>query len=144
MPSGNSGSPKAKDISGKWFKFPENDRGIDAISLDLTTDSPTFIVRTAAGEITTKLGIGSWQKTRAGFASGMDSFISVPENTLIAASGAWAEENVLTIKLVACETPFYTTLTLKFDGDQLTFDARHNVAFGPTDLGQLIGKTAAP
>ena len=73
----------------------------------------------------------------------MDSFISVQENTLIAASGAWPEKNVLTIKLVACETPFYTTLTLKYEGDQLMFDAKHNVAFGPTDLPQLLGKRVA-
>jgi hypothetical protein len=57
--------------------------------------------------------------------------------------GARDEKNVLTIKLVACETPFYTTLTLKYDGDQLLFDAKHNVAFGPTDLPQLLGKRVA-
>ena len=74
----------------------------------------------------------------------MDRFISVPENTLIAASSAWTEKNVLTIKLVACETPFYTTLTLKFDGDQCLFDAKHNVAFGQTELPQLIGKPGTP
>lgn len=142
-PSGNSTSPLASEISGKWFEFPENDRGIKAVSLDLTADSPTFTVRTAAGEIKTQLGFGSWQKTRSGFASGMDRFISVPENTLIAASGAWDEKNVLTIKLVACETPFYATLTLKYEGDRLLFDTKHNVAFGPTDLPQLLGKRVA-
>lgn len=90
-----------------------------------------------------QLGFGSWEKTRAGFASGMDQFISVPENTIIAASGAWTEKTVLTIKLVACETPFYTTLRLKFDDDQLLFDARHNVAFGTTELPRLLGKRVA-
>ncbi len=144
MPAGETMSPVAAEISSKWFEFPENDRGIKAVSLELNPDAPALTVRTADGEIKTQLGFGSWQKTRAGFASGMDRFISVPENTLIAASSAWTEKNVLTIKLIACETPFYTTLALKFDGDQLLFDAKHNVAFGPADLPQLIGKPGTP
>ncbi len=144
MPFGESTSPLAAEISDKWFEFPENDRGIKAVALDMYADAPTLTVRTAEGEIKTLLGFGNWQKTRAGFASGMDRFISVPENTLIAASSAWPETNVLTIKLVASETPFYTTLTLKFDDSQLSFDAKHNVAFGPTELPQLIGRPAVP
>lgn len=143
MPPGNAASSMASEISGKWFEFPENDRGIKAVSIEVNTDASTLAVRTSKGEVRTQLAFGSWQRTRAGFASGMDNFISVPENTLIAASGAWPEKNVLTIKLVACETPFYTTLTLKFNGDQLLFDAKHNVAFGPTDLPQLLGKRVA-
>lgn len=143
MPPGNATSSMASEISGKWFEFPENDLGIKAVSIDVNTDASTLAVQTSKGEVKTQLGFGSWQRTRAGFASGMDSFISVPENTLIAASGAWPEKNVLTIKLVACETPFYTTLTLKYEGDQLLFDAKHNVAFGPTDLPQLLGKRVA-
>ena len=37
------------------------------------------------------------------------------------------------------ETPYYSTLNFKFDGNRLLFDSEHNVAFGPTKLPQLIG-----
>jgi len=45
------------------------------------------------------------------------------------------------LKLCAYETPYETTLTLKFDGDQMTFDSESNVSFGPTKRPQLIGRT---
>jgi hypothetical protein len=82
----------------------------------------------------------TWGKPAEGFAVGMNRFISVPEKPLIAASGAWTSENVLTLKLVAYETPFYTTLTMQFDNTRLLIDAEHNAAFGPTKLPQLIGE----
>ena len=44
------------------------------------------------------------------------------------------------IKMCAYETPFHTTLTLKFDGDQVTFDSDANMAFGLTKRSQLIGR----
>jgi len=35
----------------------------------------------------------------------------------------------------------YIALTFQFDGGQLLFDSEFNVAFGPTKLPQLIGRT---
>ena len=95
-------------------------------------------MRTAGGETRTPIGIGSWTKSR-GFANGLDRFLSVPAHPLIAASGAWTADDLFTVKIVAYETPFYSTLVFRFDGDRLLFDAEHNVAFGPTKLPQLIG-----
>jgi hypothetical protein len=41
---------------------------------------------------------------------------------------------------VLYQTPFYSTLRFKFDGDRVLFDSEHNVAFGPTKLAQLVGR----
>ena len=46
------------------------------------------------------------------------------------------------VKLVAPQTPYYSTLTFRFDGDRLLFDSEYNVSFGPTKLQQLEGKAA--
>lgn len=43
-------------------------------------------------------------------------------------------------RLVPYQTPFYSTLSLQFEGDRLLFDSEHNVAFGPTKQPQVIGK----
>src|ERR1044071_6713545 len=56
FPSGSSSSPISSSMSGKWFEFPDNDRGIKAVSFDFNSSSPTLIVRTAAGE--TRMTIG--------------------------------------------------------------------------------------
>ncbi|MFL6274408.1 MAG: serine hydrolase domain-containing protein [Blastocatellia bacterium] len=138
LAAGQPNAPLATKVSGRWYEFPENDRGIQAVALDFNAASPALIVRTAGGETRTPLGRASWAKSR-GFANGLDHFLSVPAHPLIAASGAWTADDVFTVKLVAYETPFYSTLTFRFDGERLLLDAEHNVAFGPTKLPQLIG-----
>jgi hypothetical protein len=142
IPAGRPTSPLARRISGRWYEFPENDLGVRALALDLSSRAPALRVRTAAGERRTPLGLGSWVESRGGFAAGMDRMVSVPEDPELAASGAWSEDGVFTVKIVANETPFYSTMVFHFDGDRLVVDSRHNVDFGPTELPRLVGTAA--
>jgi CubicO group peptidase (beta-lactamase class C family) len=142
-PSGAATSPISASVSGKWFEFADNDRDIKAISFDFNSTSPALIVRTAAGETRMAIGRDTWANSRGLFANGLDRALSVPANPLVAATGAWSAENTFTVKIVLSETPYYSTLNFKFDGDRLLFDAEHNVNFGPTKLPQLIGQLRA-
>jgi len=54
--------------------------------------------------------------------------------------GALRRQTGALIKLCAYETPFHITLTVKFNGDQMTLDSEANVAFGPTKRPQLTGR----
>jgi hypothetical protein len=143
LPSGQPTVPLAAKFSGEWFEFPENDRGIQAVSFDFNSSPAVLIVRTGGGEIRTPVGIGSWHKTQNGFANGVDKFLNVPAQPLVAASGAWSADDVFNVKLVLYQTPYYSALTFKFDGNRLLFDAAHNVSFGSTNLPQLVGKAAS-
>ena len=143
LPSGQPTMPLASIVSGKWFEFPENDRGIHAVSFDFNPSSPVLIVRTTDGDLRTPMGIGSWRKTPNGFANGIDRFLTVPEQPLVAASGKWSADDVFSVKLVLYQTPYYSALRFKFDGDRLLFDAEHNVSFGPRNLPQLVGQAAS-
>ncbi len=143
MPNNTAASSVLKDVSGKWFEFSENDRGIKAISIDFNSASSALTVRTAAGETAMTIGSSSWSKSRGSFANGLNRFLSVPANPLVGASGAWTAPDVFTVKLVLYETPFYSTVNFKFDGDRLLIDSEQNVAFGPTKLPQLIGRARA-
>lgn len=143
MPAGRGTTALSSRVSRRWFDLPENDRGIRAIALDLSSVSPALLVRTAAGESRTAIGIGSWVKSRTGFTNGIDRFLSVPANPEVAASGAWTADSVFTLKLVAPQTPFYSTLNFRFTGDRLLLDSEHNVAFGATKLAQLEGRAAS-
>jgi len=78
-----------------------------------------------------------------GISSDVDQFLSVPAEPLLAASGAWTSDDVFTVKIVAYETPFYSAMSFRFEGDRLQLDAEHNVAFGPTKLPQMVGQVAA-
>lgn len=143
VPAGKTTSPLAEKISGQWFEFPENERGIQAASLDLKPDSAALVIRTSGGEIRTPVGAGTWSKNSKGFANGLEKGLSVPPQPVVAASGAWTADDVYTIKLVPYQTPFYSTLSFKFEGDKLLLDSEHNVAFGPTKQPQLVGKVSA-
>lgn len=143
LPSGQTTMPLAAKISGKWFEFPENNRGVKALSFDFNSLSAALIVRTTGGEIRTPIGIGSWSKSTSAFANGLDKFLSVPEQPLVAASGAWSANDTFNVKLVLYQTPFYTALTFKFDGDRLLFDTEYNVAFGPRNPPQLVGQAVS-
>ena len=143
FPNGTASSPISASVSGKWFEFPDNDRGIKAVSFDFNSTSPVLIVRTSKGETRMTIGRDTWTNSRGMFANGLDLALSVPATPLVAASGVWSAENTFTIKIVLSETPYYSTLNFKFDGDRLLFDSEHNVSFGPTKLPQLIGVVRA-
>lgn len=140
LPEGAATSALASRVSGKWFEFPENGRDIRAVSLDFSGSAPVLIVQTSGGELRSPIGNKEWVRSRGSFSNGLHGFLSVPENPLTAASGAWSSENTFTVKIVLYETPFYTTVNFKFDGEQLILDSEYNVAFGPTKSPQLTGK----
>ena len=140
FPAGQPSSSTVAKVSGKWFSFPSNDRGVSAISFDFSSPTPVLIVRTTHGELRTPVGIGSWNKSAVGYANGLDGALSVPEHPLLAYSGAWSAPDVFTVKVVLYQTPFYSTLNFRFDGDRLLFDSEHNVSFGARTLPQLVGQ----
>ena len=142
VPSGRPTVALAARVSRRWYDLPENDRGIRAIALDFKSRSPAILVRTGAGESRTAIGMGSWVKSRTGFTNGIDRLLSVPANPEVAASGAWTADSVFTLKLIAPQTPYYSMLTFRFDGERLILDGEYNVSFGPTKLPQLEGRAA--
>ena len=141
FPSGNATSAMAASVSGKWFELAENDRGVKAVSFDFKGSSPTLNLRTANGETSMPIGLSSWAKSRGTFTNGLDRALSVPANPMVAASGAWSTENTFTVKIVLYETPFYSTVNFKFDGERVIVDSEHNVAFGPTKVSQMSGQS---
>jgi hypothetical protein len=100
------------------------------------------LVRTKNGELRNPIGLGSWSKSQNAFANGMDKFLGVPDHPLLATSGAWPAGNVFLVKILLYQTPYYSTLTFKFDGDRVLLDTEYNVSFGPRNLPQLVGQPA--
>jgi CubicO group peptidase (beta-lactamase class C family) len=141
--AGRATSPLASKVSRRWYTVAANAAGITAVSLDLTPRAPALLIRTAAGEQRTTLGIGRWGPTQPGFATGIDRLLAVPSNPQVALAGAWTADSVFTLKTVAPETPFHSILTFAFHGDRLTIDGNYNVNFGPTALPRLEGQAAA-
>lgn len=142
-PQGQERTSTAAKVSGTWYEFAENDRGIQAAMLDFATTPPRLVVRTAAGKRQTSIGHRHWVKNTEGYTHGVERLLGVPEQPLVAASGAWTADNDFTVKLAVYETSYVATLKFQFDGDRMTLEAEFNVAFGPTKLPRLSAVAAA-
>ncbi|MEO6528375.1 MAG: serine hydrolase [Gemmatimonadaceae bacterium] len=142
--AGRPTSPLASKVSGRWYDVPENDRGIRAVMLDLAARAPALVVRTLAGELRTPFAFGAWAPSSGGWTNGIDRMLSVGPKPTLAASGGWTADSVLTVKIAAPETPFYSTMSFRFDGDRLLLDGEHNVNFGAPKLKQLVGTASRP
>ncbi len=131
---GQSSSPVAAQVSGKRFVFEKNDQRIKSVQLDFAGDGSTLTLRDAQGTHKIACGHGVW-------IMGMTAFDDrFPRR--VAASAAWTDENTYTIKLCFYETPFCPTLTCRFVDDQVLYQFKANVSFGPTERPQLTGKRA--
>jgi hypothetical protein len=139
---GRPTSPLAPKVSGRWYEVPANDRGIRGVMLDLGTRTPALVVRTASGDQRTPFAFGSWARSATGWSNGIATMLSVPAQPALSASGGWTADSVLTVRIAAPETPFYSTMQLTFTGDRLLVDGEHNVSFGPPRLPQLVGTPA--
>lgn len=138
--SGRSTPPLAATVSGTRYVFSANDRHIEAAALEFKADGTTLVMRTSSGESRIACGTATWRKGRTSFVNGLGGRMLASTDHPAAASGAWTGDDTYTVKLCLLETPFYTTLVFRFNGEQLLLDSEHNVAFGPTSLPQLVGQ----
>ena len=136
---GSAKSSSADKVLNRKFVFPTNDQRLESLALASSDSgkSLTLTARMEGKEITIPCGFHEWKRGRSPLMGGrLAQFPDEPT----AGSFAWSADDTCVIKLCAYETPFHTTLTLKFNGDQLTLDSEANVAFGPTKRPQLIGR----
>ena len=130
LPAGKSTASAAADASGKTYTFSENDRGIETISFDFTSTEKSMTVKTADGENNIPIGSGEWIKSRSSFANGLERNVGLQGDVAMAAAGAWSDDDTYSVKICLYETPYYTTMSFRFDGDELVFESEANVAFG--------------
>jgi CubicO group peptidase (beta-lactamase class C family) len=142
-PPGSATSP-GKFLNRK-FTFPvnntatNNDQKIETVALSVSDSGKTLTLtaRMDGKEVIIPCGYHQWKKSRAPFLIG--KLAQFPDEP-IAGSFAWSNDDTCVIKLCGYETPFHTTLTLKFGGDQMTLDSESNVAFGATRRPRLVGR----
>ncbi len=136
---GSATSPLAGKILNRKYVFSANDQKIESLMLASPDSGKTLTLTTRMDgkDITVPCGHQEWKKGRAPLLGGrLAQFPDEPT----AGTFAWSTDDACVIKLCAYETPYHTTLTLKFDGNQVTLDSETNVAFGPTKQPQLVGK----
>ena len=139
-PVGAATSPIAAQVSGKTFRFPENEQKIESVRLDFTGDRATLAVRDAEGDHSLEIGMGNWREGATTFLMKRLWWRQAPFDALVvAAQGAWTDENTFTAKLCLLSTPSCPTLTFAFAGENLTLTVRGNIGFGPAEQAPIEG-----
>lgn len=136
--AGAATSPCAARVMNRTFAFPANDQQLETLTLSSPDAGQTLVLaaRRNGQELKVPCGYGEWKRGRAPFSAPLAQFPDEPT----AGTFAWSGENTCIIKLCAYETPFHTTLTLAFNGDQVTVSSEANVSFGPTKRAPVSGR----
>jgi CubicO group peptidase (beta-lactamase class C family) len=135
-PLGSATSP----LSGKAlrFAFPANEQKVETLALSSGPGNTlTLKLQRDGRNVVIPCGHQEWKRSKAPLFAGRLAQLS-EEPT--AGAFAWRSDDTCVIKICAYETPYHTTVTLKFDGDQMTLDSENNVGFGATKRPQLIGR----
>lgn len=129
-PEGTVDKPKT---IAKTYIFAENDGKVESLALTSENGGPSVLTVKVDGiEQRIACGRGTWEKGRTAWGQR-------PEQP-VAACGAWTAEDTFTAKLCFFETPFVTTLRLKFADGEVRYTTQTNVGFGPTRERELVGK----
>ncbi len=142
-PQGPAISPLATKVAGRRYVFPANAQGIEAITVNApggagaAGGAQTLTWKIAGAEQTLAAGHGAWVK---GELTTLAPQTGAKETNAIAASGAWTAEHIYTLKVARYRTPFNTTYTLRFAGDELLVDAEANAGFGERKSPQIVGR----
>jgi hypothetical protein len=120
------------------YVFAENDQKVQSLALGSENGGPALIKHVADGaEQRIVCGRGRWEKGQATL--GHSALGKRPEQPL-AACGAWTADDTFTAKVCFVETPFVTTLRLKFADGEVRYTTQTNVGFGPNRERELVGK----
>ncbi len=133
LQGGEASSPLAADVSGKVYTIEANDAGISTLSLAFGAGETVFHLHNELGEHRIVCGHGELRR-------GITTMNGRGEQR-VAASAAWTDEDVHTLKLYFYETPFCLTIRAHFHADEITVNFEPNVDFGPTERPALKGKT---
>ena len=131
---GERSSSRAAQVSGRAYIFPPNEQQLAALSLERAGDAWALVLRDAQGEHRIACGSGAWLRGTVRLVDG------APRR--VAASGAWTAEDTFTARLCLYETPFCPTIVCRFEGDQVRYDLKGSLGFGPAERPQLVGRAA--
>ncbi len=131
-PEGSSSSTLEPGLSGKVYKFAENDLNIDTVRFQFREEEGSIQIRNEGGlqEIPFSK-IGDWIEG----AAALGDF----KLQAIASSGTWTAQDAFVLDICYTVTPYRTTLTFQFEDGKLQLDWTINVSFGPTEKKRIAG-----
>ena len=136
---GAASSALAGKIFQRTYRFPANAQKFEQLSLSTPDQGKTLhcTMQIDGKSFMVPCGYQEWKEGRAPYTTGK---LAQFPNEPVAGTFAWPQEDTCQIRLCYFETPFISTLTLKFAGDELTLESEANVSFGERKQPTLTGK----
>jgi CubicO group peptidase (beta-lactamase class C family) len=135
-------APASAGLLGATYTFEDNEKGLQALSLNRDGAGVYLKLRNSHGEQRIDCGYGQWSKGELTFEKALTLPVGAANGRqAIAASGAWAADGLYVAQIYFCETPYRLTLSLRFKDGRLYLDLEYNVAFGPKKWS-LTGRPA--
>lgn len=132
QPTGAASSPVATSVSGRTFRFPQNELGLESLTAVFDEQSTQLTLTDARGTHTVRTG-----ESTTTFA--LDHLTWRSEHPVVGV-GAWTDPQTYTLKLSYIETPYTPTLTLRFAEDTVTVEVRGKMGFGPSERPVVVGQ----
>lgn len=135
---GSHSSPRAAAVSGKTFVFePDNTVGTVDLRFEFGKQLTTLVFSDERGTHTLELGIEQWHHSETTMAP------PIGLSPMIAAVGAWTDENTFVADICFTEGPFRYAYKAHFIDDKtVEYSCTINVGFGPTEFAPTIGRSA--
>lgn len=127
---GEESSPAVGALS-RTYDIDNKGADFSSVSFDFESSAPVITFISDQGSQSLKAAYRSWEK---------GSFIKPAlVSDKVAVSGAWVSPDTYLLKMVYYETPYLEEYTFKFKDEQVEWDSKINVSFGPTSSEQLRG-----
>lgn len=134
-------SDTAARVSGRTFRFEENDENVESARFTFTPETAAVTFDGADGEQTLLCGHRAW--VRGNWAGPRKRRMPGPPPVLpTAANGAWTSEDTYTMSVCYIETPFIESFTCTFSGDDVAITRQTNVGFDQEERPTLVGHVA--
>ena len=130
--TGANQSSVVSQVNGRTFLLEPNEQKIKSLRFDFSETGCVLMIQTGRRKHHVRCGLGEWLEGEA------PAFRRLSQPAV--ACGAWTAEDTFQVVLRLIESPFYQTMTCRFAGGQVTIDSAMNVAFGPKEMPQLVGK----
>ncbi|NTW41699.1 MAG: serine hydrolase [Cellulomonadaceae bacterium] len=129
---------------GRTIVLDANDHGISAIRIEqVDGGSRIEVTRTGGSGVAVDAGYGTWTSAVMAIDPDPVPWHRPVPSRVVAVAAAWPTPSTFTVVARFVETPFaYTATACCSDDDKVTVDLEVSVAFGPTDLGRLVGRLA--
>ena len=131
--SGSRSAAGASGLMGRRYRLAPNEAGWDSVRLDERAGGRWELAWVVGGrETRLACGHGRWLKSEGMLGLSPRGGLGALGQEPLAASAAWTSEDVFSVTVHVCSTPFRANLALRFKDGSLRVEASTPLGFGST------------